>query len=156
MSPSSKGDSSSAVMVLSRVVASLKATESGGHTLPMIGILVGSRLRVRSPLIGVHVSPRLSLRYTRSPAKYRRREACGEAVAAADVVPVAGPDAGAVLRARRAADRPVILRAAAHLVERPRLVRRDPVELRERQVGEVPPRLHAVVGLVHPAIVADE
>src|SRR5258708_20436090 len=77
MSPSSRGDSSSAVMVLSRVVASLKATESGGHVLPMIGIFVGSRLRVRSPLIGVHVSPRLSLRYTRSPAKYSRREACG-------------------------------------------------------------------------------
>ena len=79
-----------------------------------------------------------------------------EAVAAADVVPVAGADAGAVERARRAADRPVVLRAAADVVERPRVVGRHAVELRQRQVGEVPPRLHAVVGLVEAAVVADD
>ena len=42
----------------------------------------------------------------------------------------------------------VVLRAAADVVERPRVVGRDPVELRQRQVGELPPGLHAVVGLV--------
>ena len=79
-----------------------------------------------------------------------------EAVAAADAVPVAGADAGPVQRPRRAADGPVVLRAAADVVERLRVVGRDPVELRQRQVGEVPPGLHAVVGLVESAVVAEE
>ena len=54
--------------MLSSVVAWLNATESRGHTLPMIGISAGSRFRVRSPLIATQLSPRSSLRYTRSPA----------------------------------------------------------------------------------------
>ena len=78
-----------------------------------------------------------------------------EAVAAADVVPVARADAGAVQRSRRTADAAVVLHAAADVVERPRVVDRDPVELRQRQVGELPPGLHVVVGLVEPAVVAD-
>ena len=79
-----------------------------------------------------------------------------EAVAAADAVPVAGADADAVDRARRPADGAVVLRAAADVVERLRVVGGDAVVLRQRQVGEVPPRLHAVVGLVEAAVVRED
>ncbi len=79
-----------------------------------------------------------------------------EAVAAADAVPVAGADPDPVERPRRAADRAVVLGAAADVVERPGVVGVDPVVLRQRQVGEVPPRLHAVVGLVDAAVVGED
>ena len=79
-----------------------------------------------------------------------------ESVAAADAVPIARPNARAVERPRRPADRSVVLRAAANVVERPRVVRGHAIELRERQVGEVPPRLHAIVGLVEAAVVPDD
>ena len=85
-----------------------------------------------------------------------RIDAALEAVTAADAVPLAGADAGAIHGARRALDRSVVLRAAADVVERPRVVGRDPVELRQRQVGELPPCLHVVVGLVETAVVADQ
>ena len=49
-------------MLLSAVVETLSATESAGHTLPMIGISSRFRLRERSPLTAVQVSPRSSLR----------------------------------------------------------------------------------------------
>ena len=62
MSPSSSGDSSIVVMTLSMLVAWLNATESGGHTLPMIGSFAASSWRVRSGLTAVHVPPRSSLR----------------------------------------------------------------------------------------------
>src|SRR5262245_46595478 len=45
-----------------------------------------------------------------------------KSVAAADDEPVARPDAPAVRRARRSAHGPVVLRAAAHAIERPRVV----------------------------------
>src|SRR3954468_9921129 len=83
-------------------------------------------------------------------------DAALEAVTAADVEPVAGADAGPIRRARRAFNRSVVLRAAAHVVERPRVVERDPIELRQRQVRELPPRLHVVVGLVQAAVVAEQ
>ena len=43
----------------------------------------------------------------------------------------------------------VVLHAAADVVERLRVVGADAIELRQRQVGEVPPRLHPVVGLAY-------
>ena len=46
-----------ATTVLSLVVAWLNATDSEGHTLPIIGIFVTSRLRVRSGLTTVQLSP---------------------------------------------------------------------------------------------------
>ena len=64
-----------------------------------------------------------------------------ESIAAADADPVAGADARAVQRPRGTADRSVVLGAAADVVERPRVVGRDAIELRERQVREVPERL---------------
>ena len=79
-----------------------------------------------------------------------------EAVAAADDVPVAGADAPAIERARRAALRPVVLRAAAHVVERLRVVDRHAVVLRHRQVREEAERRAFVVGLVDAAVVADQ
>ena len=79
-----------------------------------------------------------------------------EAVAAADAVPVACADAGAVAGARGPADGAVVLGAAADVVERLRVVGGDTVVLRQRQVGEVPPRLHAVVGLVEAAVVRQD
>ena len=79
-----------------------------------------------------------------------------ESVAAADAVPIARPNARAVERPRWPAYRSVVLRAAANVVERPRVVRGHAIELRERQVGEVPPRLHAIVGLVEAAVVPDD
>ena len=79
-----------------------------------------------------------------------------EAVAAADHPPVARADADAVDRARRPALRLVVLRAAAHVVERQRVVDRDAIELRDRQVVEVPPRLAFVPRLVRAAVVADQ
>src|SRR3954452_13415231 len=83
-------------------------------------------------------------------------DAALEAVTAADVEPVAGADARAVRRARRALDRSIVLRAATNVVERPRIVERDPIELRQRQVRELPPRLHVVVGFIETAVVADQ
>ena len=59
-------------------------------------------------------------------------------------------------RARRPADRAVVLGPAADVVERLRVVGGDPIVLRQRQVGEVPPRLHAVVGLVETAVVGED
>jgi hypothetical protein len=53
-------------------------------------------------------------------------------------------------------DAPVVLCAAAHVVKGAGVVGGDAVELRERQVGEMPPRLHAVVGFVEPAIVGQQ
>ena len=79
-----------------------------------------------------------------------------ESVAAADDVPVARADAPAVQRARRAAVRPVVLRAAADVVERLRVVDRHAVVLRDRQAREEPERRALVVGLVDAAVVADQ
>ena len=58
-----------------------------------------------------------------------RIDACLETVTAADGVPVTRADATSVQRARRAADGAVVLGAAADAIERPRVVRVDPVEL---------------------------
>src|SRR5438093_7359060 len=77
MRPSSSGDSSSATMFDRAVVAWLRETASAGHTLPIIGISSRFRLRERSGLIAVQVSPRSSLRYTLLLAQYNRRAACG-------------------------------------------------------------------------------
>ena len=54
------------------------------------------------------------------------------------------------------AERPVVLRAAADVVERLRVVHRHAVELRNRQVGEEPPRRAFVVRFVQPAVVGQE
>src|SRR5436190_21348587 len=64
-------------MVLSAVVAWLRDTASGPQTRPMIGISSRLRLRDRSGLIGVQLSPRSSLRYTLLLAQYKRRGECG-------------------------------------------------------------------------------
>ena len=77
-------------------------------------------------------------------------------VAAADDVPVGVAYAPAIHGARRTALRPVVLRAAADVVERLRVVDRNTVVLRHGQVGEKPERLTVVVGLVQPAVVSDE
>ena len=58
--------------------------------------------------------------------------------------------------ARRPAEREVVLRAAADVVERLRVVDRDAVELRDRQVREEAPGLAFVVRLVEPAVVAEQ
>ena len=60
------------------------------------------------------------------------------------------------LRARRSAERAVVLRAAVDVVDRRRVVDFDVVELRHRQVGEVLPQPAAVPGLVEPAVAAFE
>ena len=78
-----------------------------------------------------------------------------EAVAAAGAIPVARPDADGVLRAMRSAHRAVVLRSAADVVERHHVVHRDAVELRDRQVREVPPRAAFVPDLVETAVVAE-
>ena len=62
MRPSSSGDSSSETTLLSAVVDSWSDTESAGQTLPMIGSSSHFRLRVRSGLMRVQLSPRSSLR----------------------------------------------------------------------------------------------
>jgi hypothetical protein len=49
-------------MLLSAVVDVLRAIESAGQSLPMIGSSSRLRLRERSGLIRVHVSPRSSVR----------------------------------------------------------------------------------------------
>ena len=49
-------------MLLSAVVDSWYATESAGHTLPMIGSSSHSSCRVRSGLMRVQLSPRSSER----------------------------------------------------------------------------------------------
>src|SRR5512137_1555275 len=72
MSPSSRGDSSSDTMLLRSVVDVLRATESAGQSFPMIGISSRLRLRDRSGLITVQVSPRSSLRYSLLLAQYSR------------------------------------------------------------------------------------
>jgi len=77
MRPSRTGDSSSDTTLLSAVVDSWYATESAGHTLPMIGSSCHFRLRDRSGLIFVQLSPRSSLRYTNWLAQYSRRGLCG-------------------------------------------------------------------------------
>src|SRR5262249_42383058 len=107
---------------------------------------------------GPQIEPReaAALRLRVDVVRVLRIDAAPEAVAAADVVPVARADAGAAVeRARRSADRSVVLGAAADVVEGQRVVGRDAVELRQRQVGEVVERLHAVPRLVESAVVAD-
>src|SRR5207237_10013665 len=79
-----------------------------------------------------------------------------DGVAATDAIPVARADARAVDGARGSADRAVVLRAAADVIEGARVVGRDPVELRQRQIGEVPPRLHAVIRFVQATVAAHE
>ena len=49
-------------MLLSAVVDVLRAIESAGQSLPMIGISSRFRLRERSGLMRVQMSPRSSLR----------------------------------------------------------------------------------------------
>src|SRR6185503_19303952 len=79
-----------------------------------------------------------------------------EAVAAADDVPVAGAHAPAVQAGDRPAVGPVVLRPAAHVVERLGVVGGDAVVLRHRQAGEETERLAEIVRLVDAAVVADE
>ena len=79
-----------------------------------------------------------------------------ETIASSDADPVARPDAHAIERARRAANRTVVLRAAADVIERLRIVGRHAIELRQRQIREVPERLQAVPRLVEPAVVRDD
>ena len=57
------------VAVLSAVVDPFSATDPGGHTLPMIGRVSRFRLRERSGLTRLQLSPRSSLRYTNWLAK---------------------------------------------------------------------------------------
>ena len=81
--------------------------------------------------------------------------ACLEAVTAARVVRIAGADACAVLRAVGRAERSVVLRAAAHGVERRHVVHRHTIKLRNRQVREVTPRASFVIRFVEAAVVAE-
>ena len=53
----------------SELAKQLRAIESRGHTLPMIGNANASRLRVRSGLMRVHESPRSSLRYPKASSR---------------------------------------------------------------------------------------
>jgi hypothetical protein len=78
-----------------------------------------------------------------------------EAVAALGDEPVGVGDAVDAARARRAAQREVVLGAAVDVVERRRLVGGDVVELRDRQVVEEAPVGAAVVALVNAAVAAD-
>ena len=52
--------------------------------------------------------------------------------------------------------RPVVLRTAADVVERLRVVRAHAIELRQRQVGEVTERREVIEALVEAAVVADQ
>ena len=96
------------------------------------------------------------LRLRVNDARILRIAARLESVAAVDDEPVAGAHAPRLQRARRTAEGPVVLRAAADVVERLRVVDRHAVELRDRQVREEPPRLPFVVGLVEAAVVAEQ
>ncbi len=78
------------------------------------------------------------------------------AVAADGDEPVLVRDARAVERARRAAQRVVVLGAAVDVVEGLRVVDRHPVELGDRQVLEEALGRAAVEGLVDAAVAADE
>src|SRR6187401_2391588 len=62
-----------------------------------------------------------------------------EAVTTSDDEPVAVANTPGIRRTRGAAHREVVLRAAAHSIERLRVIRRDAVVLRDRQVGEESP-----------------
>src|SRR5688572_5478915 len=64
-------------MLLSAVVEPLSATDPAGQTLPMMGSVSRRRLRERSGLMRVQLSPRLSLRYTNCVPKYKRVDECG-------------------------------------------------------------------------------
>ncbi len=59
-------------------------------------------------------------------------------------------------RSRRPAERAVVLRAAVDVVDRRGVVDVDVVELRHREVGEVPPQPPAIPALVQPAVAALE
>src|SRR6185503_9071073 len=79
-----------------------------------------------------------------------------KSIAAADDIPVAGPDSPAAQRSRRPAFRPVVLRSTADVVERLRVVDRHAVVLRHRNAGKKSKRRAFVVGFVQPAVVADQ
>src|SRR5262249_25514887 len=107
MSGSRRGDWSSETTLLSAVVDSWYATESAGHTLPMIGSSCHFRLRERSGLIRVQVSPRSSLRYTYWLAQERRRGVCGLVMYGASQLCRAALGSGAPCPPPRAPPRPV-------------------------------------------------
>ena len=86
----------------------------------------------------------------------RRIDARLEAVAAAHVEPVGHLNAPAAIRARRSAHREVVLRAAAHAVERLRVVDLDLVELLNRQVHERAPVQAAIVRLMDATVARRE
>ena len=111
----------------------------------------------RLVLTGAQIHPRYAAGLTRrvDDVRIARLDAGLEAVAAAGHPPVAHPDADAVHRPRRSALRLVVLCAAADVVERQRVVHGDAIELRDRQVVEVPPRFAFVPRLVRAAVVAD-
>ena len=77
-----------------------------------------------------------------------------EAVAPLRDEPVLVPDAVDVVGPRRPAEGGVVLRAAVDVVEGLRVVDRDPVELRHREVRLELPRRAAVPRLVDAAVVA--
>ena len=81
-----------------------------------------------------------------------RVEGQGVAVGAQRSVPVAVADALHVEGAGRPVERPQVLRAAEDVVEGLAVVERELVELRDRQVGEVPPSRALVEGLVEARV----
>src|SRR5262249_49442155 len=115
------------------------AAEAVGLDL-RVQILLRHAGGVRGPGTDVRADPRPQiqarhvafLRLRVDDLRLLRIDAALESVAAADVVSVARTDAGAVERARGAADRPVVLRAAAHVIEGTRVVGGDAIELRQR------------------------
>ena len=85
-----------------------------------------------------------------------RIDDAAEAIAAGRDEPVGVADAVVRARAAWSTDREVVLRAAEDSIKRLRLVRRDAVVLRDRQVRREAPRASAIERLVHAAVAADD
>src|SRR5262249_18803756 len=120
--------------------------------LLLAGLARPNRFRFAEPQ--VEPRDRAVLRARVNDARILGIDARLKPVAPAADVQVARARAPDIDGTRGSAHRPVVLRAAAHVIERLRVVDRHTIELGHREAGEEPPALALVVGLVKTAVVA--